>query len=107
MKTVTLTLGLALIALAFLPGCGKEEAADTTAAPAATTGAPAAITTANALGTVKVGDKAICVICHTNEGTTEKEEVKATLDYQGKTYAFCSEDEKARFISEPGKYTAK
>jgi YHS domain-containing protein len=43
--------------------------------------------------------------CAVKEGTSELEEVKATLDYQGKTYAFCSVDEKAEFISSPAKYT--
>jgi len=39
-----------------------------------------------------------------NDGTTESEAVKATLDYKGKTYGFCSEAEKAEFISNPAKY---
>ncbi|MBI3927008.1 MAG: YHS domain-containing protein [Armatimonadetes bacterium] len=41
------------------------------------------------------------------EGTTAEEEVKETVDYQGKTYGFCDEAEKAEFISNPAKYAVK
>ena len=96
----------AAFSVTVLAGCG-DNAAETTEAPAATTSTPAAtaVTTANAKGSVKVGDQAVCVVCAVKEGSTEKEEVKAVLDYKDKTYAFCNEAEKAEFISEPTKYT--
>jgi len=53
---------------------------------------------------VKVGDKAVCCVCAVKEGTRKPEEVKATIKYKGKTYPFCSEAEKAEFISNPSKY---
>lgn len=95
-----------------LAGCGDKPAETTdTAAPgatAATTGTtPAATNAATAgfpKGTVKVGDKALCVVCAVKEGTTAAEDVKATLDYKDRTYAFCNDAEKAEFISNPAKY---
>jgi YHS domain-containing protein len=48
--------------------------------------------------------KAVCAVCKVKEGSTKPEEVKATLKYKGKTYPFCSVDEKAEFISNPAKY---
>jgi cobalt-zinc-cadmium resistance protein CzcA len=53
---------------------------------------------------VKVGDKAVCVICAVKEGTRKPEPVRAVLKYKGKTYPFCSIEEKAEFISNPSKY---
>jgi YHS domain-containing protein len=104
-----LTCGvLALVLAGALVGCSQKEPEVTTAppeTPAATSpAAPAAVTVAHDLGSVKVGDKAICVICAAKEGTSETEEVKAVIDYQGKTYAFCNEAEKAEFISSPATY---
>jgi YHS domain-containing protein len=98
--TAVLTVGLT--------GCAQKEPETTaTRPPAASNIAPAAaVVTAHPLGSVKVGDKALCVICARKEGTSEAEEVKAVLDYQGKTYAFCNEAEKAEFISSPAKYAA-
>ena len=98
---------LALVALsamlALLAGCtpNKEEAANTP--PARPTVQPA-VATGSTLGTVKIGDSAVCAVCAVKDGSAAKEEVKATLDYKGKTYAFCSEEEKAEFISNPAKY---
>jgi len=43
-------------------------------------------------------------VCAAEGGAHGEEEAKATLDYKGKTYAFCSEAEKAEFISNPAKY---
>jgi hypothetical protein len=63
--------------------------------------------TAYTLGSIKKGDKAHCVVCTVKEGNPGEELVAETLDYQGKTYAFCNEKEKAEFISEPAKYAAK
>ena len=49
--------------------------------------------------------KAICAVCNVHEGGKAKpEEVKATLNYKGKTYSFCDLSEKAEFISNPSKY---
>jgi len=36
-----------------------------------------------------------------------EEEAIETIDYEGKTYLFCNEAEKATFISEPAKYAVK
>ncbi|HJN16643.1 MAG TPA: hypothetical protein QGH10_14155 [Armatimonadota bacterium] len=52
------------------------------------------------LGSIKVGDKAVCAVCAAEGGEHGVEEVKATLDYEGQTYAFCNEAEKAEFISD-------
>ncbi len=78
------------------PGSSSAATPSGSASPIAATGAP--------LGTVKVGDKAVCTVCARGGHTSEPEEVKATIDYKGKTYAFCSEAEKAEFISSPAKY---
>jgi YHS domain-containing protein len=108
---------LAAFALAALAGCGPEKTAeapsDRPSAPAggASATAPASgetgaatVATGAPQGSVKVGDRAVCAVCAVRDGTTEPEEVKATLDYKGKTYAFCNLDEKAEFISNPSKY---
>ncbi len=104
MKTFGLVC-VAALAAAVLGGCGGGEQAE---APASgqPSSAPkaAAVSRSVPVGPVKVGDKALCVICSVNEGTTEAEEVKQTLDYKGRTYAFCNESEKAEFISNPTKY---
>ncbi len=82
MKTLTLTA--ALVAL---------TAGTVGAAPAK--GKPAA----------KKPAKAVCTVCKVREGAKAKpEEVKATLNYKGKTYPFCDIKEKAEFISNPAKY---
>ena len=59
---------------------------------------------AYALGSIKKGDKVHCVVCAIKEGSRETEPASETLDYKGKTYAFCNEKEKAEFISDPAKY---
>ena len=111
MRTVSLLAVVAALGAGILTGCGggpTEPAApaattpQATAPPAGQSGATAASTSAP-LGSVKVGDKAVCAICAT-KGETTPEEAKATLDYKGKTYAFCDINEKAEFISNPAKY---
>lgn len=115
MKTYALIAALAALILA---GCGSGDQASTTPTdtpPVAkapegggTPGAGAsAVQTAYDTGSIKKGDKAHCVVCVVKEGSKEEEAVAETLDYQGKTYAFCNESEKAEFISEPAKYAAK
>ena len=96
----------AAFSVTVLAGCGDKAAETTEATPPATTSTPAAtaVTTANAKGSVKVGDQAVCIVCAVKEGATAKEEVKAVLDYKDKTYAFCNDAEKAEFISEPAKF---
>lgn len=92
---------LAALALATL-GCSQapnQAASSATPAPGAQT--------AYAQGSIKKGDKAHCAVCVVKEGKPGEETVAETLDYQGKTYAFCNEKEKAEFISEPAKYAAK
>ena len=42
-----------------------------------------------------------------NEGATEEEVAAETIDYEGKTYMFCNESEKATFISAPAKFAVK
>lgn len=96
------TLILVAAAALTLSACGSSSE------PAATTSpSPAAVQVAYALGTVKKGDQAHCVVCVVNEGSAKEEPVAEVLDYEGKTYAFCNESEKAEFISSPGKYAAK
>lgn len=119
-----LSAAAVLLVLSGLAGCNPDKAADNTAPanpPTGTTSAPptsgspstassstGATATAGAPeGSIKVGDKAVCVICAAKEGTTALEEVKAVLNYKGKTYAFCNEGEKAEFISNPSKYAGK
>jgi YHS domain-containing protein len=108
MKAILPYAGLAAILMGAVLGCSQKEETMTPSAeapPAATSPAAVpAVTTAYPLGTIKVGDKAVCVLCAANEGAAEPEEVKATLDYKGKTYAFCNLEEKAKFISDPAKY---
>jgi YHS domain-containing protein len=104
------------VAALLLAGCGDKPADSTaTPAPAAAASPPAGgetstgtavVDTGKPLGSVKVGGRAVCAVCSVKEGTKEEEEVKATLDYQGKTYGFCNEGEKAEFISNPAKYVA-
>lgn len=88
-----------------LTACGQSTDTPGAASPAtATSPAGTAAQVAYPQGTLKKGDQAICVVCATNEGSSATEEVKETVDYQGKTYAFCNESEKAEFISNPAKY---
>ena len=91
-------------------GCGQPstEQSQNTQTPAAQT-SPAPSTTAHAYpqGSIKKGDMAICVVCAVNEGSTEKESAVETVDYEGKTYSFCNEEEKAQFISTPAKFASK
>ena len=111
MRTVSLLAVGAGLAAAILAGCGggqTESAAPQATAPQATApqageSSATAASTGAPLGSVKVGEQAVCAICAT-KGETSPEEAKATLDYKGKTYAFCSVDEKAEFISNPAKY---
>jgi YHS domain-containing protein/predicted small lipoprotein YifL len=118
MKSILSMAALAII-MGGLAGCGQDKAAETTT-PTGTTSAPPTSGSTSATpptsttvavgapeGSIKVGDKAVCVICAAKEGMTEKEEVKAVIDYKGKAYAFCNESEKAEFISNPAKYAAK
>ena len=111
MNQITHKLTFLAAVLATFAGAGcapsQEESKATTEAPktseTATSPTPG-IVTAYEVGSKKKGDMAICVVCNKKEGTTAEEEVKETLDYKGKTYAFCNEAEKAEFISSPEKY---
>lgn len=109
---------LCILALAaILSGCSGGAPATTTSPNAAATTAqsgPAASGTPVASaahsypqGSVKKGDTALCAVCAVNEGATEKEAAVETIDYEGKTYSFCNEEEKAQFISSPAKFAAK
>ena len=101
MKSAFLVV-LSVSLLIVMVGCNRDQA-ENTAAPAPSAGtAPASI--GAPLGTIEVGDQAVCTICAVENESHGVEEVKATLDYEGKTYAFCSEAEKADFISNPAKY---
>ncbi|MBI3921792.1 MAG: YHS domain-containing protein [Armatimonadetes bacterium] len=95
-----------MLFVCLLGGCGPKKAVEAPESSPATsaTPPPAAPTTGAALGSIKVGDKAVCAVCAAEGGAHGEEEVKATLDYKGKTYGFCSESEKAEFISNPSKY---
>lgn len=94
---------IAALAL-MLIGCSHAPTTTSSTTPAA--GTPAT-QTAYALGSIKKGDKGHCVVCVVKEGNPGEETVAETLDYQGKTYAFCNEKEKAEFISEPAKFAAR
>ncbi|MBM3499453.1 MAG: hypothetical protein FJX74_12375 [Armatimonadetes bacterium] len=99
----TLILLSMVIVVGALTGCPSTETRDaapptSVAAPATPAEPPAA--TGAPLGSIKVGDQAVCSVCAAEGGEHGLEEVKATLDYKGQTYAFCSEAEKAQFISE-------
>jgi len=103
-----LSITLAVLFLGTLAGCSQEKAPETSTAPTPPTGSATTASYGVPQGSVKVGDKAVCVVCAVKEGKPgEPEEVKATIDYQGKTYAFCNLDEKAEFISNPAKYAGK
>lgn len=98
---------LAASAALVLTACApKEEAPADTKGTASTTSAPA-VTVAYEIGSKKKGDMGVCVMCNAKEGTTAEEEVKDMIDYEGKTYLFCNESEKAEFISDPKKYAKK
>ena len=102
MKKIALIAAFAALVIA---GCGpKETAVEPTGTSTSTS---SATLVAYDLGTKKKGDKGVCVICNAKEGMTAEEEVAETLDYEGKTYVFCSESEKAEFISDPKKFVAK
>ena len=47
------------------------------------------------------------VVCPVTGETMLKSQAKATYVYEGKTYYFCCESCKAKFIADPAKYTAK
>jgi YHS domain-containing protein len=88
---------------AVLLGCNQPQGAVTPA------GTPSAVSVKVAYdtGTIKKGDKGHCVVCAVKEGSKESEPVAETVDYQGKTYVFCNESEKAEFIADPGKYATR
>lgn len=89
------------------PASSPSPAATTAKVPEAS-GSPVAVAAhAYPQGSVKKGDMALCVICAVKEGATEKEAAREVLDYEGKTYAFCNESEKAEFISSPAKFASK
>ena len=89
-------MGVSLLMV--MVGCDQEETREVSGPETA----PVSI--GGPLGSIEVGDQAVCVICAIENESHGVEEVKATLDYEGKTYGFCSEAEKAEFISSPGKY---
>jgi len=91
----------ALLAAA-LAGCSQGGAPAPTASE--TAAAAGKVKVAYELGTIKKGDKAHCVVCVIKEGSREEEPVAETVDYKGRTYAFCNESEKAEFISDPARY---
>lgn len=63
--------------------------------------------TGYAQGSLKKGDKAHCVVCSIKSGSSEEMTVVETVDYQGKTYAFCDPKEKAEFLADPSRYASK
>jgi|DeeseametaMP2916_FD_contig_21_993356_length_686_multi_7_in_0_out_0_1 YHS domain-containing protein len=110
-----LRLGLgALMTAATLSGCSQNAdpqpttAVTTTPATVSATGTPAqAAAYAYEEGSKNKGDMGLCVVCVVNEGSNEEEVAAETLDYEGKTYLFCNESEKATFISAPAKFAVK
>lgn len=114
MKSTYFALAVALVTLGVI-GCGSKEDA---AAPSGTVSTnessstaelgPIATAASYDVGSKKVGDKGLCIVCSVNASAVgEEEDVKETLEYKGKTYVFCSESEKADFISDPGSFTSK
>ncbi|MEW6278141.1 MAG: CusA/CzcA family heavy metal efflux RND transporter [Candidatus Eremiobacterota bacterium] len=94
---------LAALAALSLAGCGpSNQAGSPTPSTAATPP-----TVAYPQGSIKKGDKAFCVVCVVKDGEGKEEAAAETLDYEGKTYAFCNESEKAEFISNPSRYAVK
>jgi YHS domain-containing protein len=101
---------------ALLAGCSggapasspSPRATTAQAAPPAASGTPAVAAAPHAYpqGSIKKGDMALCAVCAVNDGATEKEAAHEVIDYQGMTYSFCNENEKAEFISNPAKYVA-
>lgn len=91
---------LGSLLLLTLVGCSPSTPPNTPTPAASATTSEAAYP----LGSLKKGDKALCVVCVVKEGATEEETVVETLDYKGHTYVFCNEAEKADFISDPRKY---
>ena len=89
------------------PGSSPSPAATTALAPTPSATAVASAPHAYPQGSIKKGDMALCAVCAVNEGATAKEPAHETLDYEGKTYAFCNQDEKAQFISTPAKFASK
>ncbi len=107
MKNITIIAAFAAILIA---GCTpKEDAAgNDTQTPATSGGAAQTAAYAYDQGSKKVGDKGICVVCSVRDGKVgEEEDVKETLNYNGKTYVFCNESEKADFIADPKKYVGQ
>ena len=109
MKTMLIIAALGAVILA---GCSQAPADSGATNPPATTsnsGTPtgAAVQVAYDQGSIKKGDKAHCVICISKGGGEGEETIAETIDYEGKTYAFCNEAEKADFISDPAKYAKK
>lgn len=49
-------------------------------------------------------DKAVCPVCRVHEGETEPEEVRATAEFQGQAYGFCSEKCRDTFLQAPEAY---
>ena len=97
--TVKQSMLIASAAL-FMLACSQPPSAPSPAAVAS-------VKVAYDPGTIKKGDKGHCVVCALKEGKKEAEAVAETLDYQGKTYVFCNEAEKAEFISDPAKYATQ
>jgi YHS domain-containing protein len=110
MATTAILSAIALI------GCGGSQEGTSTDGATSSATAPAsadefgpiAKAASYDVGAKKVGDKAYCVVCSVQAGKAgEEEEVKDTIDYKGKTFAFCNEAEKAGFISNPAQYVTK
>jgi YHS domain-containing protein len=50
------------------------------------------------------GERALCIVCHVEEGTTARETVHATRVHQGRAYRFCSDRCAGVFDRDPEKY---
>lgn len=103
-KTISIVL---VVLAALLCGCAnnhpEQPVADATTQASPTTRAAYVYD----LGSKKKGDMGLCVICSVDKGEAHEEAAAESIDYEGKTYLFCNEQEKATFISEPSKYAAK
>jgi|GEM_PF-3912439 YHS domain-containing protein len=85
-------LVIVILAVALVFGCGKkkEEAAKPEQAQ------PAQVE--------ETTGQITCVVCGMAVDTTQ---VKIMMDYEGKTYYFCSEEDKAKFEADPDEYLKK
>ena len=88
---ILMVLVVALLAIGLLFGCGKKQEQTQQAKPAAE----------QMQQQEQAAGEVHCAVCGMAIDTSK---VKITTEYNGKTYYFCSEEEKAKFEANPEKY---